>query len=214
LLILFGDLRSGNVHKAQMILHRLALPYRRIDVAQSRGEPRTQRFLELNPMGKVPALLFENGDMLSESGAILYFFAVNTDLWPRDVRHQTEVLRWMFFEQYSHEPSLAVIRFLQHHDRSSTAAKRIEELKSKARHALDVMERQLQRNKWIAGETCSIADYALYPYTRLMNESGMNADGYPAVTGWLTQMEEEEGVLVMGKDGAVESIVFSDYEFG
>jgi glutathione S-transferase len=106
LITLFGDLESGNVHKAQMILRRIGLPFRRVDVAQSRAEPRRPEFLRLNPIGKVPVVLLENGDVLSESGAILYYFAKDTELWPNDTRAQAEVLRWMFFEQYSHEPTL------------------------------------------------------------------------------------------------------------
>jgi glutathione S-transferase len=167
----------------------------------------------MNPMGKVPTLLFENGDIISESGAILYYFAESTELWPRHTREQTEVLRWMFFEQYSHEPSLAVIRFLKHHDNSTEAARRIEDLKPKARRALEVMEQQLQKQDWIAGRICTIADFALYPYTRVMNESGFDLGDFPTVNGWLNRLEQQERVLVMGEDGADESIAFSDYQF-
>lgn len=197
-----------------MILRRVGQPYRRVDTAQSRGEPRSPKFLAMNPMGKVPTLLFENGDVISESGAILYFFADKTDLWPHQIREQTEVLRWMFFEQYSHEPSLAVIRFLKHYDGSREAAGCIGELKSKARHVLGVMEKQLEKRDWIAGDGCTIADFVLYPYTRVMDESGFKFDDFPAVNGWLNRLEQQENVLAMGCDGAVESIGFSDYYFG
>src|SRR5687768_13482401 len=100
---LFGDLNSGNVHKAQMILCRVGISYRRIDTAQTRSEPRSREFLNINPMGKVPVVLLEDGSVLSESGAILFFFGNGTSLWPSDIKDQAEVLRWMFFEQYSHE---------------------------------------------------------------------------------------------------------------
>ena len=98
MITLFGDLESGNVHKVQMILRRVGLPFRRVDVAQRGGEPRRPEFLRLNPIGKVPVVLLENGDVLSESGAILYYFAKDTELWPEDTLSQAEVLRWMFFE--------------------------------------------------------------------------------------------------------------------
>src|SRR2546422_840792 len=211
LLTLFGDLNSGNVHKAQMILRRIGMPYRRVDAAQSRGEPRTKEFLEINPIGKVPTVLFDNGDVLSESGAILYFFGKATDLWPNDVRAQSEVLRWMFFEQYSHESSIAVMRYLKHYTTGIGSASRIRELEPKAHHALGVMEKRLSANEWLAGETCSIADFALYPYTRVMDESGIDPRNYSSVNRWLGELEDQENFLVMGRDGAQKSITFAEY---
>jgi len=94
MITLFGNLESGNVHKAKMILRRVGLPFRRVDVSQARGEPRRPEFLKLNPIGKVPTILLDDGDILSESGAILYYFAKDTELWPEDIGAQTEVLRW------------------------------------------------------------------------------------------------------------------------
>ncbi|MDH4023452.1 MAG: glutathione S-transferase family protein [Gammaproteobacteria bacterium] len=211
MLTLFGDLRSGNVHKAQLILHRCGIPYRRVDASQARGEPRTNEFLAINPIGKVPTVLFDNGDVLSESGAILYFFGSATELWPLDLRSQTEVLRWMFFEQYSHEPSLAVMRYLKHYMTGVESESRIRYLEPKAHHALEVMENQLGANEWIAGGTISIADFCLYPYTRVMDESGIDPGNYASVNRWLGQLESQENFLVMGRDGAEETITFSDF---
>jgi glutathione S-transferase len=137
---LFDNLESGNVHKVQMVLRRLDIPFRRVDVAQTRGEPRRREFLLLNPIGKVPTVLLDDGDVLSESDAILYYFAHHTELWPRDARAQTEVLRWMFFEQYSHEPTLSVIRYLTRFVETPEAhADQVQQLMPKARHALDVI---------------------------------------------------------------------------
>lgn len=107
MITLFGNLDSGNVHKAQIILCRSGTSYARVDVSQTRGEPRDEHFLALNPMGKVPAVMLEDGLVITESGAILYYFAQATRLWPEALEERTEVLRWMFFEQYSNEPSLA-----------------------------------------------------------------------------------------------------------
>jgi glutathione S-transferase len=114
MITIFGTLESGNVHKVQMLLHRLEIVFRRVDVAQPRGEPRRAEYLKINPIGKVPSVMLEDGDVLTESGAILYYFAQGSRLWPGDRRAQAEVLRWMFFEQYSHEPALAVMRYLVH----------------------------------------------------------------------------------------------------
>ena len=99
MLTLFGNIDSGNVHKVQMIFSRLGLPFRRVDVRQDQGEPRDARFLAINPMGKVPAVRLLDGDILSDSGAILFYFLSGTALWPDVRRDQAEVRRWMFFEQ-------------------------------------------------------------------------------------------------------------------
>jgi glutathione S-transferase len=212
MITLFGDLESGNVHKAQMILRRVGLPFRRIDVAQSRGEMRHPDFLKLNPIGKVPVVLLENGDVLSESGAILYYFAKDTELWPENTRSQAEVLRWMFFEQYSHEPTLAVIRYLKRFvDDPQHYADQVRQLEPKARHALTVMESRLNATEWIAVGHCTIADYALYPYTRLADESGFNLSEFPAIGLWLARIEAEPQFIPMRFDGATETISFNEY---
>ena len=212
---LFGNLESGNVHKVQMILHRVEIPYRRVDVSQTRNETRNVAYLKLNPIGKIPAVKFDSGDVLTESGAILFFFAQNTELWPDDTRIQAEVLRWMFFEQYSHEPALAVIRYLTHHvPDPHEFTDRVSELKPKARFALDVLENHLKRNIWIAHSACTIADYALYPYTRAADESGFDLDAFSSIQRWLARVETEPGHIPFGLDGAAETLSFERYFWG
>jgi glutathione S-transferase len=209
LITLFGNLASGNVHKAQMILRRVRVPYRRVDVSQTAGEPRRAEFLTLNPIGKIPAVLLDDGDILSESGAILYYFGHSTELWPPDVRSQTEVLRWMFFEQYSHEPSLAVIRYLTRYTEDPERhTDQVQALRPKARHALEVMENRLAANRWLAADNCTIADYALYPYTRVADESGFDLADFPSVQSWLAGLESQTEFIPMGTDGAVETLSF------
>jgi len=212
MLTLFGNLDSGNVHKVQMILRYRGLPFRRVDVRQDRGQPRDPRFLAVNEMGKVPAVLFPDGTVLSDSGALLFHFASETPLWPSGLREQAEVLRWMFFEQYSHEPALAVLRYLQHFapDRSAHR-ERIAELESKSKLVLGVLERRLAKGGWIAGPATTIADYALYPYTRWMEEVGFSRQDWPAIDRWLTRFEEMHAFLPLYADGASEVIEFSDY---
>jgi glutathione S-transferase len=112
MLTLYGNLDSGNVYKVRLLLAQLEIPHRRIDVAQVRGEPQGSAFREINPIGKVPAVRLEDGRMLSESGAILYYFARSTSFFPDDPWDVANVLRWMFFEQYSHEPYIAVNRYI------------------------------------------------------------------------------------------------------
>ena len=212
MLTLFGNLDSGNVHKAQMILRRSGRPYTRVDVAQPRGEPRDPRYLAINPMGKVPALMDESGAIITESGAILYHFSQGTPLWPDALDERTEVLRWMFFEQYSHEPTLAVIRYLMHYCEPSEAhAARAAALEPGARHALGVMESRLEKCDWIATRTCTIADYALYPYTRMAESIGFHFREFPSVARWLDRVESQPDFLPFGDDGAVRTVGFSDY---
>jgi glutathione S-transferase len=163
-------------------------------------------------MGKVPTVLLENVDILSESGAILYYFAYGTELWPGERRAQAEVLRWMFFEQYSHEPALAVMRYLRRFTPDPRQHEpRAWELEPRGRDALAVMEARLDTRKWLAAEHCTIADYALYPYTRLSHEAGIDLDAYPATEAWLGRVECEPNFIAIGEDGAVETSTFEEY---
>jgi glutathione S-transferase len=212
MLTLFGNIDSGNVHKVQMILHARAIPFRRVDVRQDRGQPRDPRFLTLNPMGKVPAVRLADGDVLSDSGAILFYFAEGTGLWPSDRRRQAEVLRWMFFEQYSHEPALAVLRYLMRFAPDTAArADRIAELRERSRFVLGVLDERLAAQNWIADDEPTIADLALYPYTRHAGEVGLDPDEWPSVARWLSRIESLPRHLPVYADAAAETIAFEAY---
>jgi len=212
LLTLFGNLDSGNVHKVQMIFRHIGASYRRVEVAQTKGEPRRAEFLAINPMGKVPAVLREDGKVITESGAILYHFSQGTALWPETLDRRTEVLRWMFFEQYSHEPALAVMRYLLHYSGDpGQHVNRIKELEPKARHALEVMESTLADNQWLVGDGCTIADYALYPYTRTADTVGFRMAAYPRVQAWLARIEAQPGFIPLYEEGSAETLGFDQY---
>ncbi len=212
MITLFGNLESGNVHKVQLILRYVDEPYRRVDMSQTRDETRRPEFLDLNPIGKIPAVRLEDGDVLSESNAILFYFARDTELWPDDRRGQAEVLRWMFFEQYSHEPTVSVIRYLSRYTEDPRAhADKISELKPKAHRALETMEALLQVRPWIAGDGCSIADYALYPYTRVADEADLNLATYPSIERWLSRVEDQPRFLPMQTEGAAQTFAFPEY---
>ncbi|MBU2644789.1 glutathione S-transferase family protein, partial [bacterium] len=205
-------LESGNVHKVQMILRRIGAPYQRVDVSQTKGETGSPAYRQINPIGKIPAVLFDDGDILTESGAILFFFGRQTPLWPDNNRVQAEVLRWMFFEQYSHEPSLAVIRYLRRFaDEPGGHADRLNGLEPKARHALNVMEGHLQQNNWFGNKVCSIADYALYPYTRLAEEAGFDLRVFPLIQKWLGEMASQPAFIPLLTDGAELTLGFNEY---
>lgn len=195
-----------------MILKYINQPYSRVHTTQTGGETRRDEFRNLNPIGKIPTVRLENGDVITESNAILYFFASATPLWPDELRSQTEVLRWLFFEQHSHEPTLSVIRYLNlYTDNPEEHIEEIEALLPKARHALDVMEKHLIDNRWFVPYGCSIADYALYPYTKLATEAGFNLSEYPAIERWLKRLEGQENFINLRVEGADKVLTFSEY---
>jgi glutathione S-transferase len=195
-----------------MVLAHRGIPFVRVDVAQTRGEPKRPEFLAINPMGKVPAVLLDDGDVLTESGAILYWFGEGTDLWPVSRRTRAEVLRWMFFEQYSHEPSLAVLRYLRRFaPPEEVRGERIHELEAKARQVLSVLEERLTRNAWTAASHCTLADYALYPYTKWTDEAGLRLEEYPAVEAWLARVEGLPRFLPLRVEAATKVVGFEEY---
>ena len=164
MLTLYGDLDSGNVYKVRLLLAQLGIAYRRVDTTQNRGEPATAEFRAINPIGKIPTIVFDDGRMLSESGAILYLLARDTALFPADAWDQANVLRWMFFEQYSHEPYIAVNRHWKLHlppAEQSRLADRIAQNHARGEHALAVMEQRLSNSAWLAAGRYTIADIAL-----------------------------------------------------
>jgi glutathione S-transferase len=208
MLTLYGDLDSGNAYKVRLLLAQLRVPYRRVDTTQNRGEPATAEFRAINPIGKIPAVVFDDGRVLSESGAILFYFAQGSRFWPRGDWDQAQVMRWMFFEQYSHEPYIAVNRHWKLHlpqGEQDALADRIAANHARGLQALSVMEQQLARADWlVAGYT--IADVALYAYTHTAAEGGFDFGPYKGIRRWLDrvrtrpdhipQMQEEAGVPV------------------
>lgn len=185
----YGDYRSGNCYKVKLMLHLLGRDYEWVPVDILRGESREETFLKKNPNGKIPVLELEDGTCLWESNAILNFLADGSDYLPSVPRLRTEVLQWQFFEQYSHEPFIAVARFIKVYlglpdDRlDEYAAKHLDGYR-----ALDVMEQQLRRTPYLVGEQYSIADVALYAYTHVAEEGGFRLDGYPAISAWLQRV--------------------------
>lgn len=185
----YGDYRSGNCYKVKLMLHLLGRDYDWVPVDILRGESREAAFLKKNPNGKIPVLELEDGTCLWESNAILNFLAEGTEFLPSDARLRTQVLQWQFFEQYSHEPFIAVARFIKLYlgmpeDRlDEYAAKQLD-----GYHALQVMEQQLLRTPYLVGEQYSIADVALYAYTHVAEEGGFRLDGYPAICAWLQRV--------------------------
>ncbi len=209
---LYGNLSSGNVYKVRLLLARLGIPHQRIDVAQTRGEPVSEAFRAINPIGKVPAVRLDDGRVLSESGAILFYLAQDTALWPGDRWQQTQALRWMFFEQYSHEPVVAVNRYLLHYSGEAIRHRdRIAENDRKGQVALEAMERHLADHDWFAPAACSIADIALYAYTHIADEGGFDLAPCPAIRAWLARVADQPGHITMYQEtSAVPPVGFAD----
>lgn len=194
----YGDHRSGNCYKIKLMLHLLDRDYEWIPVDILRGESREEAFLKKNPNGKIPVLELDDGTCLWESNAILNFLAEGTEFLPSDARLRTQVLQWQFFEQYSHEPYIAVARFIKVYlglpdDRlDEYAAKKLDGYR-----ALDVMEQQLQRTPYLVGDDYSIADVALYAYTHVAEEGGFRLAEYPAICAWLQRVSSHPGHVGM-----------------
>jgi glutathione S-transferase len=188
---LYDFLVSGNGYKVRLVLAALQIPYQRIELDITKGESRTSQFLARNPNGRIPTLELEDGTCLSESNAILWYLAEGTRLLPEDRFERAKILQWMFFEQYSHEPYVAVVRFWVHQGLSPDQRLQIDEKRRRGYKALDVMELHLERTEYMVGGGFSIADIALYAYTHVAHEGGFDLSGYPQITSWLARVREQ-----------------------
>jgi glutathione S-transferase len=187
--LLYDSPVSGNCYKVRLILAFLGLPYERrtMDVADRTN--RADVLGGLNPALRVPTLVLDDGRALAESGAILWYFGEGTALVPADRYERAQVLQWMFFEQYDHEPSIAVVRFwVRYSGRPEAFAERLEERVAAGYRALDAMERSLARREFLVGSSPTLADIALYAYTHVAPEGGFDLSGYPAIGAWLERV--------------------------
>ena len=195
---IYGDSRSGNCYKIKLLCAELDLEYgwREVDILA--GETRTEAFLAMNANGKIPLLSLPDGGFLAESNAILSYLADGTPLVGSDRFARAEVLQWMFFEQYSHEPFIATSRFIIRFQgmpesrRAELEAKRGGGLK-----ALDVMNLHLAERPFFANERYSIADIALYAYTHVADEGGFDVAPYDNVVAWLDRVSRQPGFVPM-----------------
>lgn len=188
---LYDDPISGNGYKIRLLLAHLAQPYDYVPVNILRGETRTKAFLQRNLNGRIPVLELDSGEHLAESNAILYFLAQGSPYWPDNQFLQAQVLQWMFFEQYSHEPNIATPRFwIKCGALEDTTFNRqlLANKQEAGRAALCVMEAHLAGRAFFVGEQYSIADIALYAYTHVAHEGGFDLSGYPAVLTWLDRV--------------------------
>jgi glutathione S-transferase len=196
--LLYNSQISGNCYKVRLLLAHLSVAYERraVDVVD-RKDPR--EFLAgLNPARRAPTLVLDDGRPLAESNAILWYFGEGTRFVPEDRYERAQTLQWMFFEQYEHEPALAVARFLKSYSgRQEVYEARKDELTKRGYRALDAMEGHLAEREWLAGEGMTLADIALFAYTHVADEGGYSLDGYPAVRAWLERVGSDPGHVPM-----------------
>jgi len=192
---IYGDSNSGNCLKVKWVCDKLALPYRWIEIDTRKGETRTPQFLKMNGAGQVPTIEFDDGRRLPESNAILCYLAEGSRYLPDDRWQRAQVLQWLFFEQYSHEPYIAVRKaLLTFPERARDATpERLALTLERGNKALGVMNGHLAANAFFAGSSYSVADIALYAYTHTAGMGGFQLDAYPAVVEWLRRVEADEG---------------------
>ncbi len=189
---------SGNSYKVRLCAHQVGAKLTLHDHAYNSGSTRTSEFLAKNPNGRVPLLEEDDGSCLAESNAIVWYLAEETRLVPATQWGRAQCLQWMFFEQYSHEPYVAVTRNIMSHMPKEQRAKhehRLPELIERGNQALSVMEKHLAKHDWFAGPHYSIADIALYAYTHKAEEGGYRFADYPAIARWLKQVEAQPGYI-------------------
>lgn len=199
MLTLYDNMGSGNGYKVRLLLTQLGVPFRRIEKNVVNGETRQPEFLAVNPNGRIPAVRFGDGRVLAESNAILLYFAEGTAFLPGDKFARAQVYQWLFFEQYSHEPYIAVLRFWRHFLDKLTAMQeaRLPELLEKGHAALSLMDDHLKGRQFLVGDSYSIADIALYAYTHVADEGGFDLTPYDSLRGWIGRVQNVPGHIPM-----------------
>ncbi len=186
---LYDFLPSGNGYKIRLLLSHLHIPFALIEKDILKGDTRTEEYLALNPNGRIPLLQLESGECLAESNAILMYLADEPPFLPKDKLLKARVLQWLFFEQYNHEPNIAVVRYWMTHGGPTEDQKAQLPTKMAAGYAaLDVMEKELLDHDYLVANTFTVADIALYAYTHVAHEGGFELDNYPGITRWLERI--------------------------
>jgi len=185
---IFGDINSGNCLKVKWVCDRLALPYTWVAVDTMKGETRTSQFLAMNGAGQVPVIELGDGRTLAQSNAIIRYLARDSDLIPADIYLAAKMDEWLFWEQYSHEPYIAVCRFQMVYLGKPASDLDPDKIK-RGYAALARMEHQLAATRFLTGDAASLADVALLAYTRVAHEGGFHLDGYAAIRRWIGDAE-------------------------
>ena len=193
-MLLYNSQVSGNCYKVRLLLAHLGIPYEREELSVVDRSNRKNVLGGLNPSLRVPTLVLDDGRSLGESGAILWYFGEGTRFVPEDRYDRAQVLQWMFFEQYDHEPAIAVTRFwLTYSGRPQDFGDKLEERTAAGNRALAAMDAYLRDHEYFVGDGMTLADIALYAYTHVAHEGGYDLDAYPAIRPWLDRIAAEPG---------------------
>jgi glutathione S-transferase len=197
-LVLYDNPVSGNCHKVRLILGLLGVEYERREMSVVDYSERVEVLGGLSPTLNLPTVVLEDGRPLAESNAILWYFADGTEYLPEDSYERAQILQWMFFEQYKHEPGIAVPRFWDTIATDDlTPPTDLDVRRASGREALKVMERHLHEREYFVGERFTIADIALYAYTHVAHEAGFDLEPLPQVRAWIERVEAQPGVVPM-----------------
>ena len=198
MITVYGYSVSGNCHKLRLLLEQLGQEYRWVEVDSSQGGTRTPEYLAKNPNGRVPMLELEDGRILVESNAILCYLAEGTRYLPADAWLRAQALSWMFFEQYSHEPYVAVARFIRGWTPLDSPRRAdLPRLLERGEQALAVMEKHLDSAQWFTGDEYGVADIALFAYTDCAGDGGFDLVKFPRVSDWLARIRATPGFTPM-----------------
>ena len=198
MITVYGMSTSGNCHKIRLLLEQLGRSYRWIEIDSANGETRTPEYLAKNPNGRVPTLELEDDRLLVESNAILCYLADGTQFLPADAWQRAQALSWMFFEQYSHEPYIAVARFIRGWTPADSPRRAdLPRLVERGEQALAVMEKYLDNAPWFSGSDYGIADIALFAYTDCAGDGGFDLAKFPLVSNWLSRIRATAGFVPM-----------------
>jgi glutathione S-transferase len=195
---IYADIQSGNCYKIKLLSSLLDIEHEWVHIDILANETRTDDFLIKNPSGKIPLLETDDGRFLSESNAILNYLANSTSFLPKNNFENAKVQQWQFFEQYSHEPFIAVARFIAKYLGLPDDRKKEYESKQEGGHkALKVMEEQLQKTPYLVGDSLTTADISLYGYTHVANEGGFDLSEYPAIQKWINRIKSHPKYIGM-----------------
>jgi len=195
---IYGDSRSGNCYKLKLLCAEMEMVYHWQEVDILAGDTHTPEFLAMNANGKIPLLVLPDGRCLAESNAILCFLADGSEFFAGDAFARADLLHWLFFEQYSHEPYIATSRYIiQYLGSPPERQADLEQKKAGGYKALGVMEQRLHQHDFLTGDRYSIADIALFAYTHVAEEGGFSLGDFPAITAWIERIRERPHFVAM-----------------
>ncbi len=192
MITLYDYLPSGNGYKVRLLLSQLGIAFKRVELDITKGETRTKEFLAKFPNGRIPAIELDDGRLLFESNAICWYFAEGTPMMPADIFERARMMQWLCFEQYSHEPYIAVARFFAMHPHVQDPRVALKGMiVQRGYEALGVMEEHLKSHEWFAASRYTIADIALFAYTHVADEGGFDLAKYPSIRHWLERVRSQ-----------------------